>query len=108
VSRRYGVPHGTALALLLPEVVRWNSRVVADRYAELAAIRGEARRPETLVARLEDLVSATGFPERLAAAGVVESELPALAVEASADRVGAFNPRKFDVAGALEIYAAAY
>lgn len=108
VSRRYGVPHGTALALVLPEVVRWNSRVVADRYAELAAIRGEARRPETLVARLEDLVSATGFPERLAAAGVVESELPALAVEASADRVGAFNPRKFDVAGALEIYAAAY
>jgi alcohol dehydrogenase len=108
VSRRYGVPHGAALALLLPEVVRWNSRVVADRYAELAAIRGEARRPETLVARLEDLVSATGFPERLAAAGVVESELPALAVEASADRVGAFNPRKFDVAGALEIYAAAY
>ena len=56
VSRRYGVPHGTALALLLPEVVRWNSRVVADRYAELAAVRGEARRPETLVARLEDLV----------------------------------------------------
>ena len=46
------------LALLLPEVVRWNSRVVADRYAELAAVRGEARRPETLVARLEDLVSA--------------------------------------------------
>jgi alcohol dehydrogenase class IV len=108
VSRRYGVPHATALALLLPEVVRWNSRVVADRYAELAAVRGEARRPETLVARLEDLVSAASFPERLAAAGVVESELPTLAVEASADRVGEFNPRKFDVAGALEIYAAAY
>ena len=108
VSRRYGVPHATALALLLPEVVRWNSRVVADRYAELAAVRGEARRPETLVARLEDLVSAASFPERLAAAGVVESELPTLAAEASADRVGEFNPRKFDVAGALEIYAAAY
>jgi alcohol dehydrogenase len=108
VSRRYGVPHATALALLLPVVVRWNSRVVADRYAELAAVRGGARRPETLVARLEDLVSAASFPERLAAAGVVESELPALAVEASADRVGEFNPRKFDVAGALEIYAAAY
>ena len=108
LSRHYGVPHGTALALLLPEVVRWNSRVVADRYAELAAIRGEARRPETLVARLEDLVAAGNFPERLAAAGVVEGELPVLAVEASADQAGEFNPRKFDVAGALEIYAAAY
>jgi len=108
VSRRYGVPHGTALALLLPEVVRWNSRVVADRYAELAAVRGEARRPETLLARLEDLVSVAGFPERLAATGVVEGELPAMAQEASSDEAGAFNPRKFDVAGALEIYAAAY
>jgi alcohol dehydrogenase class IV len=108
VSRRYGVPHGTALALLLPEVVRWNSRVVADRYAELAAVRGEARRPETLVARLEDFIAAGEFPDRLAAAGVIERELPALAVEASADRAGEFNPRKFDVAGALEIYAAAF
>jgi alcohol dehydrogenase len=108
VSRRYGVPHGTALALLLPEVVRWNSRIVADRYAELAAVRGEARRPETLVARLEDFVAAGGFPERLAVAGVVESDLPELAAEASADAMGEFNPRKFDVAGALEIYAAAY
>jgi alcohol dehydrogenase class IV len=108
VSRRYGVPHGTALALLLPEVVRWNSRVVADRYAELAAVRGEARRPETLLARLEDLVSVAGFPERLAATGVVEGELPAMAQEASSDEAGAFNPRKFDAAGALEIYAAAY
>ena len=108
VSRRYGVPHATALALLLPEVVRWNSRVVADRYAELAAVRGEARRPETLVARLEDMVAAGPFPERLAAAGVVERELPTLAVEASADQVCEFTPRKFDVAGALQLYAAAY
>jgi alcohol dehydrogenase len=108
VTRHYGVPHGTALALLLPEVVRWNSRVVADRYAELAAIRGELRRPEMLVARLEDLIAAGEFPNRLASAGVIEGELPVLAAEASADTVGAFNPRKFDVAGALEIYAAAY
>ncbi len=108
VTRRYGVPHGTALALLLPDVVRWNSRVVADRYAELAAVRGEARRPELLVARLEDLIAAGEFPNRLAAAGVIEGELPVLAVEASADTAGEFNPRKFDVAGALEIYAAAY
>ena len=52
--------------------------------------------------------SAGPWSAGVAAAGVVESELPALAVEASADQVGEFNPRKFDVAGALEIYAAAY
>jgi alcohol dehydrogenase class IV len=108
VSRRYGVAHGPALALLLPEVVRWNSRIAGARYAELAAVRGEARRPEALVARLEDLVAAGEFPNGLASAGVIERELPVLAAEASADAMGEFNPRKFDVAGALEIYAAAY
>ena len=108
LTRRYGTTHGVAISLLLPHVVRWNSRVVADRYAELAGVRGETRRPELLVARLEDLIAAGGFPGGLAAAGVPERDLPALATEAAEQWTGTFNPRKFDVAGALEIYAAAY
>jgi alcohol dehydrogenase len=108
LTRRYGTTHGVAISLLLPHVVRWNSRVVADRYAELAGVRGETRRPELLVARLEDLIAAGGFPGGLAAVGVPERDLPALATEAAEQWTAAFNPRKFDVAGALEIYAAAY
>ena len=102
------VGQAAALAILLPEVVRWNTRVVADRYAELAAVRGEARRPEILVARLEDFVSAGGFPGRLGAAGIVERDLPVLAELAAAEPAALNNPRKFDVAGALELYAATY
>ncbi len=49
LTRRYGTAHGVAISLLLPHVVRWNSRVAADRYAELAGVRGETRRPELLV-----------------------------------------------------------
>jgi alcohol dehydrogenase len=108
LTKRYGTIHGVAISLLLPHVVRWNSRVVADRYAELAGVRGETRRPELLVARIEDLIAAGGFPGGLAAAGVPERDLPALATEAAEQWTGTFNPRKFDVAGALEIYAAAY
>jgi alcohol dehydrogenase len=108
LTRRYGTVHGVAISLLLPHVVRWNSRVAADRYAELAAVRGETRRPEMLVARLEDLIAAGGFPSGLSTAGVPERDLPTLAVEAAEQWTGTFNPRKFDVAGALEIYAAAY
>ena len=49
------------------------------------------------------------YPDpRLPALGLRCILPPDLAAEASADRVGEFNPRKFDVAGALEIYAAAY
>jgi alcohol dehydrogenase class IV len=86
------VGEAAALAILLPEVVRWNMRVVADRYAELAAVRGEARRPETLVARLEDFVLAGGFPGRLGAAGIVERDLPALAELAAAEPAALNNP----------------
>ena len=108
LTRRYGTVHGVAISLLLPHVVRWNSRVAADRYAELAGVRGETRRPELLAARIEDLIAAGGFPGGLAAVGVPERDLPDLATEAAEQWTGAFNPRKFDVAGALEIYAAAY
>lgn len=108
LTQRYGTVHGVAIALLLPHVVRWNSRVVADRYAELAGARGEVRRPELLVARLEDLIAAGEFPGRLAAAGIPERDLPELATAAAQQWTGTFNPRPFDVAGALEIYAAAY
>lgn len=109
LTQRYGTIHGVAIALLLPHVVRWNSRVVADRYAELAGVRGEARRAESLVARIEDLLAAAGeFPGSLAASGVPERDLPDLATAAAQQWTGTFNPRPFDVAGALEIYAAAY
>lgn len=108
IVRQGSVGHGEALAMLLPEVVRWNARVVADRYAELAAAGGGARRPEMLIARLEDFIAAGGFPERLAQTGITERELPTLAQLAAAEPAGTANPRKFDVAGALELYAAAY
>jgi alcohol dehydrogenase class IV len=99
---------GPVLAILLPEVVKWNTRVVADRYAELSAAGGEARRPEALIARLEGFVTAGGFPERLAQAGIPERDLPSLAERAAAEPSASANPRKFDVAGALELYAATY
>lgn len=108
LTRRYGTVHGVAIALLLPAVVRWNSRVAGDRYAALAAADGAVRRSEMLVVRLEDFVSAGGFPASLSAAGVPESDLPGLAEEAARQWTGQFNPRPFDAAAALEIYAEAY
>ncbi|HEX7034915.1 MAG TPA: iron-containing alcohol dehydrogenase [Pseudomonadales bacterium] len=108
LTKRYGTVHGVAIALLLPHVVRWNSGVAGRRYAELAAVAGDAARAEALAARLEDFVAAGRFPDGLRAAGVPERDLPALAEEAARQWTGTFNPRPFDAAGALEIYAAAY
>lgn len=108
LTQHYGTTHGVAIALLLPHVVRWNTRIAGDRYAELASVRGESRRPEMLLARLEDLIAAGEFPGSLSSAGVPERDLPNLATAAADQWTGKFNPRPFDVAGALEIYAAAY
>ena len=108
LTARYGTVHGVAIALLLPAVVRWNSRSVEARYAELAEVAGRPRRAVALAALLEELVAAGGFPGRLSAAGVEERDLPALALAASRQWTGTFNPRPFDEAGALEIYTAAF
>src|SRR5262245_62418694 len=35
ITARYGTTHGAAIALLLPTVVRWNTVVAGDKYAEL-------------------------------------------------------------------------
>jgi alcohol dehydrogenase len=108
LTARYGTTHGVAIALLLPAVVQWNTRVVEERYAELAAATGLPRRAEALRAQLEECAAAGAFPEGLRAARVVEADLPQLAEAAATQWTGTFNPRPFDAAGALEIYAAAY
>jgi alcohol dehydrogenase len=108
LTARYGTVHGVAIALLLPSVIRWNSRHVPDRYGELAESVGLPRRPEVLAAHVEELVAAGGFPDGLAAAGVAERDLPDLASEAAQQWTGRFNPRPFDESGALEIYKAAF
>ena len=106
LTRRYGTVHGVAISLLLPHVVRWNSRVAADRYAELAGVRGETRRPDCSRRGLK-ISSRPGVPRRPCRRRCPGTRLPDLATEAAEQWTGAFNPRKFDVAGALEIYAAA-
>ena len=111
LTARFDVTHGVALAILLPAVVRWNGRVATDGYS---ALLGSPRRrvrdenaSETLARRLEDFAAAGGLPLRLSDAGVGDAVLPELATLAAQQWTGAFNPRPFDAAGALEIYRAA-
>jgi len=110
LTAHFGTPHGVAIALLLPHVVRWNGDVVGDRYAELLAIAGiasSAASGERLAERLIELRRAGRLPEKLRALGVDADDLPALADGAAEQWTGTCNPRPFDRAAALELYAAA-
>jgi alcohol dehydrogenase len=115
LTARYGTSHGVAIALLLPHVVRWNDGSAEQRYAELARLSGNAMSSsngnsscEMLAGRLDRLAKAGGLPRSLSAVGIPRSDLSALAEEAAVQWTGRFNPRKFDAAGALEVYQCAY
>jgi alcohol dehydrogenase len=113
LTQHYGTAHGEAVALMLPHVVRWNSRVVAPRYAELLRVSGrtdvgERNAGETLAARLEELKAVGALDEDAGAERIQEDALEMLAAEAASQWTGTFNPRPFDAAGALALYRRAF
>ena len=99
LTARFGTPHGIAIAVMLPHVVRWNAGAVADRYADL--------HPD-LAGRLDDLARAGRLPARLRDLAVPGEDLPLLAADAGAQWTGAFNPRPFDATAAMELYQQAW
>ena len=111
LTARFNITHGLALGILLPHVVRWNAETAGDGYA---AMLGSPRRrardedaAEALARRLEDFADAGGLTRRLSDAGVEASAIEDLSQLAAQQWTGTFNPRRFDAAGAAEIYRAA-
>jgi alcohol dehydrogenase len=111
LTAHYGTTHGAAIALLLPSVVRWNGVVAGERYAELLRLAGlpdDSNAAESLASLLEKLAKAGGLQSSLSKAGVRSDDLSMLAGEAGEQWTGKFNPRPFDVQGALEVYHCAF
>ncbi len=113
LTAHYGTAHGASIAMLLPSVVRWNAPVAAERYAELlrlstATRQAEGEPAESLARRLEELAAAGGLRRSLGEAGVALADLSMLAEEAAKQWTGRFNPRPFDLTGALEVYQCAF
>jgi alcohol dehydrogenase len=112
LTTHYGTEHGAAIALMLSSVVRWNAPVVEDRYRELLSLcrigSSNGGGSTALAGRLEELVKSGELAGRLSIVGVKRTDLSMLASEAATQWTARFNPRHVDVAGALEIYEAAY
>jgi len=100
LTARYGIPHGAAIAALLPHVARWNHPAAGDLYRELDDC--------DLGSRLMRMAEMGDLSVRLREQGVSREALPVLAVEAAAQWTGRFNPRPFDAEGAVEIYEWAF
>ncbi|HKX33360.1 MAG TPA: iron-containing alcohol dehydrogenase [Blastocatellia bacterium] len=108
LTKNFGTPHGVAISVMLPHVVRWNGSVAGQRYRELAQVSGLSLNgsdgSQVLAQRLEQLVRAGGLPTSLGAIDVASDDLPPLAEEASKQWTGGFNPREWSLEGALEVY----
>ena len=100
LTGRYGVIHGVAVGLMLPQVIEFNSQMVDMLYRELC--------PLPLHDRIIELKNAAGLPEQLREFQIDKVELPNLAKEAAEQWTGQFNPRRVGEVELLELYEAAY
>jgi alcohol dehydrogenase len=116
VGARHGVHHGTANAILLPHVVRFNAVELAERYRELAQAldldvrdTSDALAAESLANAISDLIAESGLPTRLRDSGVPEADLEACADQALSDGAIVYNGRfAADVELTLEVLRAAF
>lgn len=114
---RCHIPHGLANALMLGPVLGFNLKAAAPLYARLAAPAGadlagagsEEGLARRFLARMLELMDASGAPRRLRDAGVAEDMLPTLAADAMLQtRLLTNNPVPLEEADALALYRAAY
>jgi alcohol dehydrogenase len=111
LTAEYGIPHGEAIGLMLPHVVRYNGQEYDHWYHELLETtfgsNGDHRRGrafEVLADRVAALVVKAGLPTCLSQRGVERQRLPQLAADAAKQWTGTFNPRKVGAAELLELY----
>src|SRR5439155_22270564 len=106
-----GTVHGVAVSVMLPHVVRFNSREAAALYAELvhgAGLTNGEPPAEALARRIHELAVFAGLPTRLSQCGISKSILPLLAEEANQQWTARFNPRPVVEADLLQLYEAAW
>jgi len=111
LTSRYGTTHAVAISVMLPHVVRWNSEVIGERYAELLRVSGKAVANDAgsqLALRLRELAQAGGLPRTLQSLKVPREDLPILAENATKEWTGTFNPRPLDASSAQLLYERAY
>lgn len=105
LTARFDIPHGAAVGLMLPHVMRFNAERVGALYDELAAIGGAGL---TLEQQVLELRRAAALPTTLSACGVPRESLTELAGAASRQWTAEFNPRPVSVQQFRALYEAAY
>ena len=109
------IPHGEAIAVFTPPVMRYNLEEYPTRYAEVAEAMGidvsglsDTEAAREAVVGVETLIAEVDLPSSLSELGVDEGDLPDIA-EKSLETIEIHdNPRDADAADLLEVAHDAY
>jgi alcohol dehydrogenase len=120
LTAQFNVTHGQAVGLMLPHVVRFNAARLPEAnewYAELwrdvahtklgyiAATTDAA--VDSLASYVQNLASGAGLHTELASCGVTANDVPKLAVDATKQWTGNFNPCPLQEVDYQQLYTAA-
>lgn len=102
LTAHFGIPHGVAVGLMLPAVIRFNGETHGACY------RGLCENTDALAQQITALKERADLPSRLRDLGVARDRLPSLAKNATEQWTGAFNPRPVDERAYLSLYESVY
>ncbi len=110
IGARFGIPHGCANAIVLPNVIRYNSKSTG-KYQALAKAIDKAD-AEDLAQAVEQLRSSVNVAQSIQACNVPEeswkSQVKEMAEHAMADPCTSFNPRVLNLEDMEQIFMCCY
>lgn len=113
----FHIPHGCCNAILLPNVIQYNSKACMGRYAQIAKALGlpgvtDKQLTNSLVDAVRALNKKLGIEQSYQANGVSEEDFKAhckdIAVNAVGDPCTGSNPRAIDAENMLKVLTCAY
>jgi alcohol dehydrogenase len=115
LTANFDVPHGQAVGVMLPHVIRFNAAAVEDQYHDLLLDSQNGcplPKPDGGVDGLADfvadLLARAGLATTLRTLGVNPLKLPQMAAQAAKQWTASFNPRPVKEDDLLGLYQRAY
>lgn len=103
LTANYQLPHGHAVGIMLPHVIRFNAREFSEWYRELSG-----NSADELAAFVDGMLRSAGLARKLADCGVERDAIPGLAESASKQWTARFNPRDVTSESLAALYEQAF
>ena len=94
LGSEFHIPHGIAIAIMMPHVMEFNREGVAEKLTRVAFAMGEkSPSPDAAIQAVARLSEKLGLPRTLSEVNAVESSIPTMARQAMEDPTRFTNPR---------------